>query len=105
MAIPATTLENHLIGSARQHAAEQIEAFTTASFDDEPAAELCARASAMFDTYCGRILNGFLSAVSPVDGLEIDWVRGHYLPLVIQFATDMRDSIADALTRTPLLRA
>jgi len=99
MAIPSTTLESHLIGSARQYAAELIEAFTAACFDGEPSAEISARASATFDTYCGGILNGLLSALSPAGGVEIDWLRGHYLPIVIQFATAMRDSIADPINR------
>ena len=99
MAIPSTSYENHLIGSARQRAADLLEAFTVASRDKEPVSELCARASATFDKYCGGILDGLLAAVSPVDGAETDWVRGHYLPLVIQFATAMRDSISDPIRR------
>jgi hypothetical protein len=99
MAIPSTTQENHFIGSARQYAAELIESFRAASFEGEPSADLCARAAATFDTYCGGVLNGLLSAVSPVDGLAIEWVRGHYLPVVIQFATAMRDAITDPICR------
>ena len=99
MAIPSTSRENHLIGSARQCAAELLEAFTAASFDQEPVGDICARASATFDKYCGRILDGLLAAVSPVDGAETDWVRGHYLPLVLQFATAMRDAIPDPIRR------
>lgn len=99
MAIPSTTLANHLIASARQYAAELIESFRAASFEGEPSAEISARAATTFDTYCGGILDGLLSAVSPVDGLAIDWVRGHYLPIVIQFGTAMRDSISDPICR------
>lgn len=99
MGIPSATVANHLIGSARQYAAELIEAFTAVSSDDEPVTEICTRASATFDTYCDGILNRLLSAVSPVDEDEIEWVRGHYLPLVIKFATAMRDSITDPICR------
>jgi hypothetical protein len=99
MTIPSTTLENHLLGTARQRAGELIEAFTAASFEGESTADISARAAAAFDRYCGGILTGLLSAVSPDDGVGIDWVRGHYLPLVIQFATTMRDSIADPICR------
>jgi hypothetical protein len=99
MAIPSSSHENHLIGSAHQCAADLLEAFTTASFDEEPVSDLCARASATFDQYCCGILDCLLAAVSPLDGAESEWVRGHYLPLVIQFATAMRDSIPDPMCR------
>lgn len=99
MAVPSTTLENDLIGSARQCAAELLEAFAAASVPDESINALCARASAAFDKYCDVLLDGLLTAVSPVDGAENDWVRGHYLPLVVQFATAMRDAIADPICR------
>ena len=99
MAIPSTSVENQIIGTARQYARDLIQAFVAASVDREPTADICARASAAFDEYCAAILNGLLSAVSPADGVAIEWVRGHYLPLVIQFATTMRDSIADPICR------
>jgi hypothetical protein len=99
MAIPSSTLEKDLIDSARQCAAELLETFTADRFDDEPVSDVCACASATFEKYCGEILNRLLSAVSPVDGAENDWVRGHYLPLVIDFATTMRDAIADPICR------
>ena len=39
------------------------------------------------------------NAVLPVEAAEARWVRDHYVPLMVEFATALRDSIADSKAR------
>ena len=34
-----------------------------------------------------------------VDAAEVGWVRDHYVPLMVEFATALRDSIKESVTR------
>jgi hypothetical protein len=99
MSIPTSTLETHLMGLARQRAAELLGGFATGVELGETLPALSSRASDILDAYCEGLLGGFLTAVVPAGDEEHDWVRRHYLPLVIEFGTAVRDAIADPTSR------
>jgi len=103
MGIPDPDLERYLISHARERAAELLTSFvaghTPEEKPDEKIAAFCARAGRLFDDYCDGLLDGLRNAVLPVDAAEIGWVRDHYVPLMVEFATALRDSIKDSATR------
>jgi hypothetical protein len=99
MGIPDPSLERYLVTGARQRAAELLTSFAA---DHAPADEtevLCAQVGAVFEDYCAGLLDGLRNAVLPVDAAEARWVRDHYVPLMIEFATALRDSVADSKAR------
>lgn len=99
MPIPTSTLETHLMRLARQRAAELLSAFASGAEVGDTLPALSARASDLLDAYCDGLLGGLLTAVVPAGDEEHDWVRRHYLPLVIEFGTAVRDAIADPTSR------
>jgi len=99
MGIPDPTIERYLICNARERAAELLTAFTDGHTPEEQTDVLCARVGALFDDYCGGLLAALRNAVVSLDGAEARWVRDHYIPLVVKFATALRDSIADRSAR------
>jgi hypothetical protein len=60
---------------------------------------LCVRVGAVFDDYCDGLLDGLRNAVLPVDAADAGWVRDHYVPQLLEFATSLRDAIADRTAR------
>jgi len=99
MGIPDPNLENYLISSARARAAELLTAFAADHVADVGTDVLCARVSAAFEEYCGGLLDGLKNAVLPVEAAEARWVRDHYVPLMVEFATALRDAIVDSKAR------
>jgi hypothetical protein len=98
MGIPDPASERYLITRARQHAAELLATFAE-SFRDDDTVALCDRTAAVFDTYGDGLLEALRAAVVPADDAAKKWLREHYLPLLVEFATALRDSISDAVTR------
>jgi len=72
---------------ARSRAAELLTAFAADHVADVGTDVLCARVSAAFEEYCGGLLDGLKNAVLPVEAAEARWVRDHYVPLMVEFAT------------------
>jgi hypothetical protein len=99
MGIPDPNLERYLIGHARERAAELLTSFVAGHAPDEKVDAFCARTGTLFDDYCDGLLDGLRNAVLPVDAAEFGWVREHYVPLMVEFATALRDTIADSATR------
>jgi hypothetical protein len=99
MGIPDPNLENYLVSSARDRAAELVTSFATVHGADGEADTLCVHVNALFEDYCGGLLEGLRNAVLPVEAAEARWVRDHYVPLMVEFATALRDSIADSKAR------
>ena len=99
MGIPDPNLERYLISRARERAAELLTSFVAGRAPDEKVDAFSARAGTLFDNYCDGLLDGLRNAVLPVDAAEFGWVRDHYVPLMVEFATALRDSIADSATR------
>ena len=97
MGIPDPAAESHLISHAQTRAAELIASFVTDQPTDGPAT--LTRVEALFDTYCGELLENLRRAVGSIDAAEAAWLRQHYLRLVVDFATVLRDSIGDATSR------
>ncbi len=97
MSNPTASLETQLMGLARQRAAELLSAFASGVEAGDTLA-LAGCASERLDAYCEGLLDDFLTAV-PAGDEEHDWVRRHYLPLVIEFGTAVRDAIADPTSR------
>jgi hypothetical protein len=97
MGIPDPALANYLISGAETRASELIAAFTDAQ-PTESAATF-ARMNAVLDDYCGVLLDALRRAVGAIDSSEATWLRKHYLRLIVEFATSLRDSIADQTTR------
>ncbi len=99
MGIPDPHLERYLISQAKGRAAELLTSFVAGHTPDEKPDAFCARAGRLFDDYCDGLLDGLRNAVLPVDEAEVGWVRDHYVPLMVEFATALRDSIKDSATR------
>jgi len=97
MGIPDPAVESYLINGAQTRASQMIEAFSS----QQPAesAAILARVNAALDEYCGTLLDDLRSAVGTIDVSEAVWLRKHYLRLIVQFATSLRDSIADRTSR------
>ena len=98
MGIPDPHLENYLIGNARERARELLTSFSADHVADVGTEVLCARVGALFENYCA-VLDGLQNAVLPVDAEEARWVHDHYVPLMVEFATALRDAIADSKAR------
>lgn len=99
MGIPDPTLENYLIGTARQRAAELLSLFAAEHLANDETDVMSARVGVVFDDYCAGLLDGLRSAVLPVEAAEARWVRDRYVPLMVEFATSLRDSITDSKAR------
>jgi len=99
MGIPDPTLENYLIGTARRRAAELLSLFAAERLANDETDVMSARVGVVFDDYCAGLLDGIRSAMLPVDAAEARWVRERYVPLMVEFATALRDSIADSRAR------
>jgi len=99
MGIPDPNLERYLIGSARHRAAELLTSFAAEHAPANETEVLCAQVGAVFEDYCAGLLDGLRNAVLPIEASEARWVRDHYVPLMIEFATALRDSVADSKAR------
>ena len=97
MGIPDPALESYLINGAQTRASEVIKAFST----EQPteSAAILARVSAVLDDYCAVLLEDLRGAVGAIDSSEAAWLRQHYLRLIVEFATRLRDSISDQTSR------
>lgn len=99
MGIADPNLERYLISSARERAAELLAAFSDGQSPEQKSDPLCARLGVIFDDYCGGLLATLRNAVPALGAADAAWVRDQYIPLLVSFATALRDSIADRSTR------
>ena len=99
MGIPDPSLESYLIGNARERARELLTSFASRDVADVGTEVLCARVGAVFEEYCAALLDGLQHGVLPVDAAEAQWVRDRYVPLMVEFATALRDAIVDSKAR------
>src|SRR5262245_28153504 len=97
MGIPDPRVESYLISNAHARAADLIESFASVQPTDGTA--LSARISDVLDDYCGALLAELRRAVERIDAPEATWLRQHYLRLIVDFATGLRDAIADSAMR------
>jgi hypothetical protein len=97
MGVPDPALESYLISNAHSRGADLITAFS-AEQPSDPAA-MSARIGTVLDGYCGALLDDLRRAVGQIDPAEATWLRQHYLRLIVEFATNVRDSIADPTSR------
>lgn len=97
MGIPDPRLENYLISNAHSRAAELIASFASVQPTENP--EMAARISGVLDEYCTSLLTDLRRAVERIDAPEAEWLREHYLRLIVDFATGLRDAIADSASR------
>jgi hypothetical protein len=97
MGIPDPGLESYLISNAHARATELIGAFAAVQPTDGPA--MSSRISGVLDEYCAALLDELRRAVDRIDSPEAAWLRQHYLRLIVEFATGLRDAIADSALR------
>ena len=97
MSIPTNAAENQLISSARRRGAELIRALVTTTGVSPDV--LCERAAEAVDRFCADLLGGLITAAVPLAGPESAWVRRHYLPLITEFGTGVRDALEDPTLR------
>ena len=97
MGIPDPGLEQYLISNANARAAEFIASFASAQPTD--VTEMSGRISRLLDDYCAALLGELRGAVGRIDDPEANWLRQHYLRLIVDFATGLRDAIADSASR------
>jgi hypothetical protein len=97
MGIPDPGLENYLISNAHARAAELTARFASVQPTDGPT--LSARISGILDDYCSALLADLRRAVEQIDVREATWLRQHYLRLIVDFATGLRDAIVDSTMR------
>jgi len=97
MGIPDPRLENCLISNANARAAELIASF--ASSQPIEGTEMSGRISGVLDDYCSCLLSELRGAVDRIDAPEATWLRQNYLRLIVDFATGIRDAIADSASR------
>src|SRR5262245_11502257 len=97
MGIPDPSVERYLISNAHARAADLIASFASVQPTDGTA--LSARISDVLDDYCGALLADLRRAVERIDAPEATWLRQHYLRLIVDFATGLRDAIADSAMR------
>jgi hypothetical protein len=97
MGIPDPGLESYLISNANSRAAELIASFGAVQPADETT--LSGRISSVLDEYCSALLEDLRRAVERIDAPEATWLRQHYLRLIVDFATGVRDAIADSALR------
>ena len=97
MGIPDPAIERYLIGNAHARATELIGAFAAVQPTDGPG--MSSRIGGVLDDYCAALLEELRRAVDPIDSPEAAWLRQHYLRLIVDFATGLRDAIADSTLR------
>lgn len=97
MGIPDPVRETYLINDAHTRASGLIEAFST--HQPTESAAILARVGAVLDDYCGSLLDDLQHVMGTIDASEAAWLRKHYLRLIVEFATSLRDSIADRTSR------
>jgi len=97
MGIPDPGLESYLISNANARAAELIASF--ASVQPTEGTEMAGRINGVLDDYCSALLAELRRAVERIDAPEAAWLRQHYLRLIVDFATGLRDAIADSSSR------
>src|SRR6185436_8053327 len=97
MGIPDPVLESYLISNANARAAELIASFASVQAADST--EMSGRISGVLDDYCSALLAELRRAVERIDAPEAQWLRQHYLRLIVDFATGLRDAIADSASR------
>jgi hypothetical protein len=97
MGIPDPGIENYLISNAHARAAELTASFASVQPTDGPA--MSARIGSVLDDYCSALLADLRRAVQSIDAPEATWLRQHYLRLIVEFATGLRDAIADSAMR------
>jgi hypothetical protein len=97
MGIPDPVRETYLINVAHARGSGLIEAFSTHQPTERAA--ILARVGAVLDEYCGSLRDDLQHAVGTVDASEAAWLRQHYLRLIVEFATSLRDSITDRTSR------
>jgi hypothetical protein len=97
MGIPDPAQESYLINAAETRASELIAAFSANQSADSR--ETFARVSSVLDEYCGVLLEELRRGVGTIDASDAAWLRKHYLRLIVEFATTVRDSIADQASR------
>ena len=97
MGIPDPGLENYLISNAHARAAELIASFASVQPTDTTA--MSGRINGMLDDYCSALLADLRRAVERIDAPEAAWLRQHYLRLIVDFATGLRDAITDSALR------
>ena len=97
MGIPDPGLENYLISNAHARAADLIASF--ASVQPIDGTEIGGRVGGVLDDYCSALLADLRRAVNRIDAPEAAWLRQHYLRLIVDFATGLRDAIGDSTLR------
>jgi hypothetical protein len=97
MGIPDPVAENNLISNAHARAAALVVSF--ASVQPTDGTELSARISRVLDDYCSAVLADLRGAIDRIDAPEATWLRQNYLPLIVDFATRLRDAITDSAMR------
>lgn len=97
MGIPDPRLENYLISSAHARAADLIASF--ASVQPTEGTEMAGRVGGVLDDYCSALLADLRRAIERIDAPEATWFRQHYLRLIVDFATGLRDAIGDSTLR------
>ena len=97
MGIPDPGVESYLISNAHARAAELIASFAATQPTD--GTELSARISGVLDDYCSALLADLTRAVERIDAPEATWLRQHYLRLIVDFATGLRDAITESAVR------
>jgi hypothetical protein len=95
--IPDANLESYLISNAHSRGAELIASFSAVQPSDGTA--MSARIGGVLDDYCGALLTDLRGAVGGIDAPEAAWLRRNYLRLIVDFATGLRDSIAEPTLR------
>ena len=97
MGIPDSGLENYLISNAHARAADLIASFSSVQPTD--GTEMGGRVGGVLDDYCSALLADLRRAVERIDAPEAAWLRQHYLRLIVDFATGLRDAIGDSTLR------
>ena len=97
MGIPDPGTENYLISNAHTRAAELTASFASVQPTDGPA--MSSRIGTVLDDYCSALLADLRRAVETIDAPEATWLRQHYLRLIVDFATGLRDAITDSAMR------
>src|SRR3954463_14007588 len=97
MGVPDSSLESYLISNAHSRAAELIVSFSVGQPTDGTA--MAARINSVLDDYCAALLADLQRAVERIDAPEAAWLRRNYLRLIVDFATGLRDAIADSTLR------
>lgn len=99
MGIPDPALETDLVSRARGRAADSLTAFAAEHGAEGEPDLVCTHVGVLFEDYCAGLREGLRAAVLPVEPAEAHWVRDHYVQLMLEFATALRDSIADSKAR------